>query len=114
MPIFAANSVVPKYGYSLEQIKKWRTDRLDAGLPNRYEDFIEEHGFCVHCRAAGRFLTGICWRDFKGESQYMEIESPGVPMGIADLHEREGPQASDWGERYADCEICGGTGRTPA
>ena len=111
MPIFDARSVTQKYGYSLDQIKKWRTDQMDAGLPNSYEDFLQEHGFCVNCRAAGRFITGICWRDSKGDSKFMEIESPGIPMGIATLVEREGPEASDWEHTYAACEICGGTGR---
>ena len=114
MPIFDARSVVPKYGYSLEQIKQWRTDRLNAGLPHGYEDFLQEHGFCMHCQAAGRFIAGIRWRDSKGQSRYMEIESPGVPMGIASLHEQEGPAASDWEHTYADCEVCGGTGRASA
>jgi hypothetical protein len=29
-------------------------------------------------------------------------------MGIADLHEREGKQASDWEHTYAPCEDCAG------
>jgi hypothetical protein len=111
MPLFDARSVTQRYGYSLDRIKQWRTDRKNAGLPWSYEDFLQEHGFCVHCMAAGRFITGICWRDARGAYQYMEIESPGVPMGIAELHEREGPQASDWEHTYLACDACAGTGR---
>jgi hypothetical protein len=111
MPLFDARSVTQKYGYSLEQIKRWRTDRMNSGLPCSYEDFLELHGFCVHCRAAGRFITGICWRDAKGASQHMEIESPGVPMGIAELLELEGRQASDWEHTHLACGACAGTGR---
>jgi hypothetical protein len=112
MPIFDVRSVTQKYGYSLEQIKAWRTDRMEAGQPSSYEEFLQEHGFCVSCRAAGRFLTGICWRDSKGESQYMEIGSLGVPMGIASLVEREGPEASGWEYTYVACGVCEGTGRS--
>ena len=114
MPLFDARSVTQRYGFSLDQIKKWRTDRMEAELPFSYEDFLQEHGFCVNCRAAGKFITGIRWRDSKGQSRYMEIESPGVPMGIASLHEQEGPEASDWEHTYADCNVCGGTGRASA
>jgi len=111
MPTFASRSGTQRHGYSHDRIRQWRTDRRNAGLPWSYEGFLQEPGFCMHCRAAGTFIAGICWSDVRGASKYMEIESPGVPMGIAELLEREGPRASDWENTYLACAACAGTGR---
>jgi hypothetical protein len=100
-----------KHGYSIEQVKQWRTEQDKAGKPSTMDDFLRAHGFCVNCRAAGRHISGIHWQDSSGVEHNIELIARGVPESIASLHQRELKYALQWDFTYATCEIWGGTGK---
>lgn len=100
-----------KHGYSIEQVKQWRTEQDNARKPSTLEDFLRAHGLCVHCRSVGRHISGIHWHDASGVEHSIELVSQGVPESIASLYERELKYASSWDYTYATCEICGGSGK---
>jgi len=100
-----------KHGYSIEQVKQWRAEQYNAQQPSTLDDFIRVHGLCIHCRAVGRYISGIHWQDSTRVEHSVELISPGVPESIASLHERELKYALRWDYIYTTCEICGGTGK---
>lgn len=100
-----------KHGYTIQGVKQWRTEQMQAGKPSALEDFLRAHGLCIHCRSAGRNISGIRWWDDDGAEHSVEIVSPGVPETIASLYERELKNALRWDYSYTTCEVCGGTGK---
>jgi hypothetical protein len=100
-----------EHGYSIDAVKHWRTEEANAGRPSTLDDFLQAHGLCVACRAAGRLIAGIHWQDSKGVEHRIELISPGVPESIASLHHRELKYSLQWDYTYINCEICGGTGK---
>ena len=66
--------------------KEWRTREAEAGRPSRFEDFCRVKGLCSACAA-----TGIA-RNENG-------------LGFAVVGMDGDVQL------YADCDICGGTGK---
>jgi hypothetical protein len=114
MPIFDFGSVVQKHGYTIAQIKQWRTEQQDAGLPSGFDDFLRKYGFCVHCRAAGKFITRISWRNAKGEEEYFEPDADSDPIELRSIPKGEPEPTSDWKYFHSPCEVCGGSGVSPS
>jgi hypothetical protein len=101
------------HGYSIQHVKRWRTEQENAGKPSSFDDFLLAHQLCVHCRAIGKFISGILWQDSSGIEHTIELLEPGVPETIASLHQRELKHGLRWDYTYAPCEVCGGTGKRP-
>ena len=101
------------HGYSIEQVKQWRTEQEKAGKPSSLDDFLLAHQLCVHCRSAGKFISGVHWQDSSGVEHTVELLALGVPETIASLHQRELKNSLRWDYTYATCEVCEGTGKRP-
>ncbi len=66
--------------------KEWRTREAEAGRPSSFHDWCKLKGFCSACAA-----TGILQND------------NGVGFKVVEMDGNV--------QLYADCEVCGGTGR---
>ena len=102
-------SSLKKQGYRLDNVKQWRQERHDQGLPSGLNDFYEAHGFCMGCHGAGRTITGCRWRDREYYPQSVQLVEGGQHT-IASLVENEMKDAVAWDYTYAECEWCKGTG----
>jgi hypothetical protein len=97
-------------GFAIAEIKQWRTDRHNAGKPSGFDDFLAAHGFCAYCRAAGRFITRISWRDSKGDEKFFESPIADPPVELASVPKGPWEPTSEWQYEYTPCSVCGGTG----
>jgi len=101
-----------RHGYSIEQVKQWRTNEEKAGKPSAFDDFLRAHELCVHCHSVGKLISGLHWRDSSGVEHSINLVAPGVPETIASIHQRELKDAVRWDYSYTTCEMCGGTGKS--
>lgn len=80
--------------YTLHEIKRWREDQFDAGLPCGLEDYFAAHSICAECSGYGVKMIG--WSPPMDSSERQAAENEGMT---------ELPV-------YAACPVCGGSGES--
>src|SRR6266849_3384281 len=100
-----------RHGYSIQTVKAWRAQELEAGKPSGLDDFYQAHGLCIECRGNGDKLLGCRWRDAKGK-EHKRMLRAGVT--VATLHERHLKNAKEWDYLLETCDACAGTGKAKA
>ena len=101
-----------RYGYTLQTVKEWRTHEHEAGRPSALDDFFRAHGLCYQCRANGRLVTGVRWRDSNGNER--SEEGPVALLVQKHKLDRETKWLTDerrWEYLYESCNACAGTGK---
>ena len=109
----AGMALTRKHGVTTQFVKQWREQQHDAGHPSGLENFYRAHGFCWTCRAEGKLLTGVRWRDSNGIEQTASLGTDEQPIGIADLVRMHNLDERSWDYLWEQCDACRGTGKVP-
>src|SRR5690242_19189807 len=94
-----------RHGYTVNEIKEWRSREHGAGRPSELDDFCRAHGTCPKCRGDGRLVIGLRWRDRDG----IERAEQGLIADVLRRHDLVNPAslpARVLGPLHETCGLC--------